>query len=280
MSSSSLRADGRKNQELRRLQCDFDVVSGSDGSCNFSMGRTKVLAAVFGPQARSRSRGGGVGVAGSSSSAPSVELRVSWAPFATQERRERGRTDRFIIELENLLRATVEAMVNTSSAGQRATATGGASSATSEIHVKVLVLSADGGVRSCCVNAVTCAVGMANLPCGSFVVSCGCTSQALAKTLRESRMVDAQGPEGSRLLLDPNVQETQKFGEFTLAVNVIGGHQDVVSTLCDTKLTCEDLEACVEANAAGCKAVGKFVRKSLLEYMRKVATVSHHLKGR
>ena len=113
-----LRSDGRRAKELRKVGCDLDVVSGADGSCLFTMGRTKVIATVFGPQPRS------VGTSGASSSVsgsgaytkgklPAVELKVTWAPFATQERRERGRTDRFIVELEAMLKATVGSMLDT-----------------------------------------------------------------------------------------------------------------------------------------------------------------------
>ena len=51
----SPREDGRRGNELRRLECDLDVVSGADGSCAFEMGRTKVVAAVYVlPLARAR----------------------------------------------------------------------------------------------------------------------------------------------------------------------------------------------------------------------------------
>ncbi|QDZ25459.1 exosome complex protein [Chloropicon primus] len=282
-----LRQDGRKWNELRRLTCDLDVVKGADGSAMFMMGRTKVLASCnVVPMSTSKlkrsgvtgNRGGGGG-----GSAPVVELRVSWAPFAMQERRERGRTDRFIVDLENALRCTVQTMLNSSSSTTTRTKSSSSFSAmgsTSEVQIKVVVLTADGGVKSCCVNAVTCAVGMANLACGNFVVSCGCTAQPIGKTLREARMLQAQGAgEGQKFLLDPNSTEINKHMELSLAVTVSGErhhHQDVVSVMCDSKMTPEDLEETVDISSEGCKAIGKFVRKTLMEYMSKVATVSLH----
>ena len=110
-----LRSDGRRWKELRRLNCVFDVVDSADGSCEFSIGRTRCIASVFGPMRRPQGSGraGGSHQYGGSSKklVPAVELKVSWAPFATQERRERGRTDRLIVELENALKATVEVNV-------------------------------------------------------------------------------------------------------------------------------------------------------------------------
>ena len=147
--------------------------------------------------------------------------------------------------------------------------------------MKVLVLEADGGVRSCCFNAVTCAVAMANLSCGDLVVACGCTPHAQATTLKESRLADASQA-GTKMYLDPNQTEITKYGELTLVVTMSGSgareqqQQPVVSMLCDSKVSPEDLEECMDVCSQGCRTVGKVVRTGIMEYMRKVATVSMH----
>ena len=202
-----------------------------------------------------------------------------------QERRERGRTDRFIVELENMLKSTVESMLNFTQSFQGGSGGGfgnntvvgiGSSQSSSEVQVKVLILESDGGVRSCCFNAVTCAAAVANLTLGDLVVACGCTPRAFGKTLRESQKTsDAMQVGTARMLLDPNSLEISKFGELTLTTTV-SGDQQVVSCLCDSKMQPEDLEECVETCAQGCKTIGNFVRKSIMEYMGKVASVSMH----
>lgn len=205
MSYEGIRQDGRRWNELRRMQCDLGVVSGADGSCSFTCGRTKIIASCFvvplSKQKASAARVPTTATAAAASTAPHVELRVSWLPFATQERRERGRTDRQVVDLEGMLKQTACAMLDASSAVvQKQTASGRGSSGAArgnnmEVQIKVAVLQADGGVRSCCVNAVTCAIGMANLVCGCLVVSCGCTAQQLGRTLRETRMLQSRGEE-------------------------------------------------------------------------------------
>lgn len=49
VSEQGLRLDGRRSQELRRIQCKMGVFSQPDGSAYIEQGNTKVLAAVYGP---------------------------------------------------------------------------------------------------------------------------------------------------------------------------------------------------------------------------------------
>jgi exosome complex component RRP41 len=44
-----LRVDGRKPNELRRIQCEVGVFAQADGSASISQGNTKVIATVYGP---------------------------------------------------------------------------------------------------------------------------------------------------------------------------------------------------------------------------------------
>lgn len=49
LSSQGLRLDGRRPNELRRIQCKLGVFTQPDGSAYIEQGNTKVLAAVYGP---------------------------------------------------------------------------------------------------------------------------------------------------------------------------------------------------------------------------------------
>ncbi len=49
LSDQGFRVDGRRADELRRLQCRLGVFSQADGSAYVEQGNTKVLAAVYGP---------------------------------------------------------------------------------------------------------------------------------------------------------------------------------------------------------------------------------------
>jgi ribonuclease PH len=49
-SSSGLRVDGRRPNELRKIIAKTSVLAQADGSAYIEQGNTKVLAAVYGPQ--------------------------------------------------------------------------------------------------------------------------------------------------------------------------------------------------------------------------------------
>ena len=44
-----LRIDGRKPNELRRIQSEVGVFAQADGSATITQGNTKVVATVYGP---------------------------------------------------------------------------------------------------------------------------------------------------------------------------------------------------------------------------------------
>jgi exosome complex component RRP41 len=44
-----LRIDGRKPNELRKIECEVGIFAGADGSASLSQGNTKILATVYGP---------------------------------------------------------------------------------------------------------------------------------------------------------------------------------------------------------------------------------------
>ena len=47
VSPEGLRLDGRRPRELRRLNCEIDVLGSADGSAIFEMGNTKVETYTF-----------------------------------------------------------------------------------------------------------------------------------------------------------------------------------------------------------------------------------------
>ena len=49
LSDQGFRIDGRRPEELRRIQGRMGVFSQADGSAYLEQGNTKVLAAVYGP---------------------------------------------------------------------------------------------------------------------------------------------------------------------------------------------------------------------------------------
>lgn len=85
-----LRLDGRRWNELRRINAQISTQAAADGSSYLEMGNTKVICTVSGP-AEGRRVGGG-----SSGNEASIQVEISIAGFSGVERKKRSRTDKYV----------------------------------------------------------------------------------------------------------------------------------------------------------------------------------------
>ncbi|GFU33951.1 exosome complex component RRP41 [Nephila pilipes] len=154
LSDQGIRMDGRRPTELRKIECKLGVSDGADGSAYFQQGNTTVLATVYGPH----------DVIGRKSKALSdralINCQYRTAPFSTTSRNKSSRNDRRSQEMSNILQASFEAAILTS------TYPG------SQIDIFFLVLHADGGNCSACINAGTLALINAGIPLKDYLCAC------------------------------------------------------------------------------------------------------------
>lgn len=85
-----LRLDGRRWNELRRLNAQISTQAAADGSSYLEMGNTKVICTVYGP-AEGRRIGGG-GIAGGEAT---IQVEISIAGFSGVERKRRSKNDKY-----------------------------------------------------------------------------------------------------------------------------------------------------------------------------------------
>ena len=85
-----LRVDGRRWNELRRINAQISTQAAADGSSYLEMGNTKVLCTVAGPAESWRGAGGG----GADNERAIVVVDVSVAGFSGVDRKKRGRGDK------------------------------------------------------------------------------------------------------------------------------------------------------------------------------------------
>ena len=107
LSDQGLRLDGRKANELRRIQCKMGVYGQADGSAYLEQGNTKVLAAVYGPHDMRESRLRPL------QDKVVVNCQYSMAVFSTGERKRRPRGDKKSMEMSQHLKQTFEATIKT-----------------------------------------------------------------------------------------------------------------------------------------------------------------------
>lgn len=86
-----LRLDGRRWNELRRLDAQVSTQSAADGSSYLSMGNTSIICTVTGP---SEQKGVSAGSRGALGDKAEIRVEISIAGFAGVDRVRRGRTDR------------------------------------------------------------------------------------------------------------------------------------------------------------------------------------------
>ncbi|GIL81470.1 hypothetical protein Vretimale_1022 [Volvox reticuliferus] len=233
VSPEGLRLDGRRPRELRRINCQLDVLSSADGSAIFEMGNTKVLAAVFGPHAVTKR-------ADVREDGAVVVCEYAMAAFSTAERRRRGKGDRRSTELSMVIRNTLEQTILTELMPR------------SQIDVYVQVLQADGGTRCAAINAAVLALAAAGVPLRDLVASC------------------AAGYLDGNPLLDLNYMEDAGDGP-DLVVALAPRLNQMVLVQMDNRLPMDTFETVVDLARDGCRAISGVMRNALLEHTKRLA---------
>ncbi len=144
-----LRHDGRKPDELRPIRMEVGVLNNANGSALVEFGKTKVLAAVYGPRELHPRH----------MSLPDravIRCRYHMAPFSTEERKSPAPSRREI-ELSKVIREALEPVIF-SELYPRAT-----------IDIFIEVLQADGGTRTTGITAASLALADAGIPIRDLV---------------------------------------------------------------------------------------------------------------
>jgi len=218
LSDQGLRLDGRKANELRRIQCKMGVYGQADGSAYLEQGNTKVLAAVYGPHEMRGSRQRPL------FDAVVVNCQYSMAVFSTGERKRRPRGDKKSMEMSQHLKQTFEATIKTELYPR------------SQIDIFVEVLQADGGNYCACVNAATLALIDAGIPLKDYVSAC------TASLVADTPLVDVSSLEATTGGPELTVAAHPKSGQIVLLEMSHRFHLDHLSEVMDVALAgCKDI---------------------------------------
>ncbi len=144
-----LRHDGRKPDELRPVTMKIGVLANADGSALVEFGRTRVIAAVYGPREPPQKF----------MLLPDravLRVRYHMAPFSTGDRKSPAPSRREV-ELSKVIREALEPVVLTEMFPR------------TTIDVFIEVLQADGGTRTAGVTAASLALADAGVPMKALV---------------------------------------------------------------------------------------------------------------
>jgi len=156
-----IRGDGRAPLELRNVSCELRVFkeTRASGSASFSIGNTKVVAAIYGPhEVRSTQK------RLYNPDKVNINCEYSSACFSQNERRGTTKSDRKSIEVSKNLKDLLENIIVTD-----------ALTPGTVLDAYIELIQDDGGSYSACINALTLALADAKIPIRDYVVACTAT---------------------------------------------------------------------------------------------------------
>ncbi|XXH06154.1 hypothetical protein Hte_012600 [Hypoxylon texense] len=257
-----LRIDGRRWNELRQLRGQIRTQAAADGSSYLEMGNTKVMCVVTGPSEESKQRRGGGGGGTSSggttaqgTNAADIVVSVVVGGFSTTDRKRRARGDKRTQELQSTLSKSLGATLHTHLFPR------------STISVSLHVLSQDGSLLACLVNAATLALVDAGIPMADYLVACSAGSTSS----------HAAGDERADPLIDLNGQEEQELPFLTVAT--LGATDRVAALVCESRVQVSRLEGMMAAAADGCVGIRAYLDSVVREKGRKMVAEGAVEKG-
>lgn len=235
LSETGFRIDGRKANELRKINCKLGVFEQADGSAYLEMGQTNVLAAVFGPHEVSRVGGKNKG---SLHDKAYINCQYSQATFSTIERKRKPRADIRSLELTNNMREIFDNVILTNLFPN------------SQIDIFLEVLQSDGSNMSACINAATLALIHAGVPIKDFVVSCSAT------LIDDNTLVDVSHFEESASNLP------------VLTLSMLPKSKQIVSMESTGRVPLDLIEKIIDSAVSGCEEIHQISKTIVLNYLK------------
>ncbi|MCD6155328.1 MAG: exosome complex exonuclease Rrp41 [Candidatus Verstraetearchaeota archaeon] len=221
---NGLRVDGRRFDELRPVRIEVGVLKNADGSALIVQGRTKILAAVYGPRE----------IHPKHLSKPDravLRCRYHMAPFSVEDRKSPAPSRRET-ELSKVIREALEPAILLEKFPRTC------------IDVFVEVLEADGGTRCAGVTAASVALADAGIPMKDLVVGC------------------AAGKVDGVVVVDLCDIE-DKYGEVDVPVAYMPNKGLISLLQMDGILTMEEFEKALNLAIDGCKKIYEVQKAAL-----------------
>ncbi len=219
-----LRHDGRKPEDLRPIKMRVGVLKNADGSALVEFGKTKVIAAVYGPrEAKPRHV--------ALPDRALIRCRYHMAPFSTDDRKSPAPSRREI-ELSKVIREALEAAVFTELYPR------------TTIDVFIEVLQADGGTRTTGLTAASLALADAGIPMRDLVAAV------------------AVGKVDGVLVLDIDQLEDE-YGEADMPVGIMPNLGEIVLLQLNGVLTPDEFRKALDLAYRGLKEVYRLQKEAL-----------------
>lgn len=220
------REGNRKPDEIRPIVVKVGIIPNADGSAFFSFGKTKAIAAVYGPREmhprRLQKQGQAV-----------LRTIYSMAPFSTTERIRPG-VSRRSTEICKVTRQALEPALFPNEFP------------TSSIDVFINIIQADSGTRTAGINAASVALADAGIPMRDLVTS------VAAGRIQNRPYLDLEGKEEDESECDLPIAYMPRLKKITLLQM-------------DGDLSLKDLRAVMDTAMKGCNIIYEKQKEALRE---------------
>ncbi|MFQ5762913.1 MAG: exosome complex exonuclease Rrp41 [Candidatus Bathyarchaeia archaeon] len=221
---NGIRIDGRKWNELRPIKIQVGLLANANGSAYIEQGKSKILAAVYGPREAHPKH-----LALPNRAA--IRCRYHMAPFSTEERKSPAPSRREI-ELSKVIREALEPTVFPEYYPR------------SVIDVFIEVLQSDGGTRCTGITAASLALADAGVPLSDLIAAC------------------AVGKVDGQLVLDM-CDEEDKYGQGDLPIAYMTNSKRISLLQMDGDLTPEEFEKGLNLGVESCSKINEMQRAAL-----------------
>jgi len=225
-----LRRDGRRPDELRPIHIEVGVLKNADGSAIVEYGKTKVIAATYGPRE----------IYPKHLVLPDralIRCRYHMAPFSTSEHKSPAPSRREI-ELSKVIREALESVVFTELFPR------------TTIDIFIEVLQADGGTRTAGLTAASLALADAGIPMRDLVAGV------------------AVGKIDGVLVLDIDEIEDE-YGEADMPIGYAASIDEIVLLQLNGVLTPDEMKEAIKLAKKGAEQIYKLMKEALhRKYLR------------
>ncbi|KAH9423493.1 Exosome complex component RRP41 [Dermatophagoides pteronyssinus] len=235
LTETGLRIDGRRPNEIRKINCKLAVFEQADGSAYFEIGNTKVLAAVYGPHEISEQNKNK-----SIHDRAIINCQYSMATFSTSERKSRPRGDFRSQEINAYLNEIFETVIITELYPH------------SQIDIYLEVLQSDGSNYSACVNAASLALIHAGIPIKDIICSC------------------SAGYFNQISLVDLNYLEESIHSIPTICIALLPKSKQTVSIESNGRINVDSLEKMISDVSDGCQQILTVMKTVTSNYIKEL----------
>lgn len=218
------RLNNRKANEMRKIEVEAGIIPNAAGSASFSFGKTKAIAAIYGPHVMHPKRRQDYNKA-------ILSTYYSMLPFSTTERVRPGPSRR-TTELCKVIRESLEPVVLLNEFPK------------CEIQIFIQIIQADAGTRTAAINAASVALADAGIPMKDLVAA------VAGGKIDNEYVIDLEGKEEDSSVCD-------------IPLAYIPRTKEVSLLQMDGDLTKKDIEEIMKLCISNCEEIYKKQKEAL-----------------